>query len=481
MNLIRRSLFPVLLLLLLIAQTAAPSGIAAAQGQNLLTNPGFEGSGSIAPGWAPWHRDENTEVDCTTTPMYVRPEWNVEIVGGQGRELIYEGNSSQQVGNQWRTWNAGVFQTVSENIQPGTRYRMTVYARGRASNNQYPAPSDGINLNVRVGIDPTGQGLWYSSSIVWSDAINPLDNWQQATVEAVASGNRISVYVGANLGGAGNCRAHLDVWFDTASLTAIGPPPTNTPVPVPPTATPVPATATPDLPTPTPAPTGPWFTPTPPPTEVPVVPTSPPVVIIVPPTLPPPPVEPTAETVAPTQPVVAPPTSTPEPALGTICANAFADANANGVRDANEGYMAGIPLLIAQSGAVIGQGLSSGTETPICFDGLQPGTYTIAQRLSTNLEPTTIGSIDLPVEAGQTIGLEFGSRLRSQDSPAEGEATLPAVPVATTVADSAAPTAVPVAPPDSSGTSRLALVGLGVLGAAVVGLSAAVVVLLRRR
>ena len=512
---------------------------------NILSNPGFEEpySGGVAGDWFPWHQEANAELSCDTNTILHRPAWSPEIVGGNGGELILEGSRSQHVGNQFATWHGGVAQNVT--VTPGVRYQFSSHFWARASQENYSAPSDqGVNIVARVGIDPTGAGLWSSPNIIWGSSVNPHQAWQQAVVEATATGSTITVLVAANFGGPGQCRAHLDAWFDNASLTSTTPPPTNTPAatntpqvwptrtptPITPTATPVPTetpipptstpTETPTI-TPTPLPTGPWFTPTPLPATP--VPTQPPVVFV--PTLPPaveatavPPTEvpaegeaeeaaaptdaeassedaPTDEEASEPEPTAIPPTNTPAPPTGgTICVNTFSDENANGLRDdPEEGYMAGITILIGQNGAIVNQGISTGTDTPVCFEELDPGEYEVAQRLSNRLEMTTAGNALIPVEQGRVIGLEFGSRIAkipdptatTPDESAEADTTQSAVAdqAAATASESqanATDSGALAMADDGVSDNRPQLIGLGALGAAVVLLGAVLIALLRR-
>ncbi len=345
---------------------------------NLLTNPGFEnpyGSNGEATPWGRWHENsaESEFGDCTNG-YHKQPIWSPEY----NSAIIHSGGASQHVGNQWDTWHGGVFQTI--NVTPGSTYRFSVWAYSHAGSNNYPAASDGdLNSQVQVGIDPNGSGLWYEGDIVWSGYINPLDGWQQVSVEVTATGDKVSVYTSADYGikGANQCRAHLDTWFDTAELVEVGPPPTDTPVPQPTSPPPPPATNTP-IPQPTAT------------------------------------LEPTQE--VPAEPTAEPATATPEPAAGgTICVNAFADTNANGVKDADEGYMGNVTFTVAQGTSVIGQAVSTGTPTPVCFEGLAAGEYQVAQTVPGRLEMTTAGNASIAVADGQVVGIEFGSRIRTED------------------------------------------------------------------
>lgn len=422
-------------------QTAA----APLQQSNLLSNSSLEDpyESGAATGWGRWHQESEDPGGCSG-PYAFRPEWARESNGA----LVRDGFVSQHIGNQFDTWHAGIYQNVQ--VQPGTTYAFSFWALGRASNEQFPTPSDGaVNLGVRAGIDPNGSGLWSDGDVVWGGSASPHDggnqaNWQQVSVEATAAGDQITVFIAADLRGANNCRAHLDVWFDQAQLTAAGPPPTDTPPPQPtsppqPTAPPAPAaTNTPVPPTPT--------------ETAEVEPTDTP--------------EPTATA-----------TDTPEPGA-SICVNAFADANANGQHDAEEGAMAGVSFTVAREGQIVGTGVSTGPQ-PICFEDLDPGPYQVAQSVPNTLQMTTGASADVTLSEEQTLEIKFGSRQRAAEEVSEVD-----VPgVDTTTPD---PEGVPDVEDveqveEDSGSSLLAMSGLAALIVAVILMGGLLFYFLRRR
>ncbi len=164
----------------------------------------------------------------------------------------------------------------------------------------------------------------------------------------------------------------------------------------------------------------------------------------------------------------------------TICVNAFLDENGNGVHDATEGFISGVTLTVAQNNAIIGQGVSTGTATPICFAGLLPGTYQVAQSVPPTLEMTTQANATIQVGPDQTVGLEFGSRLRAVDTP---------VPPAVPTEDLTPPTATPPPPvppegggetADSSRIDPLVVIGLTAIAIGLILLGVLIYVLLRR-
>lgn len=432
-----------LLLILILSLTLLPGNRAkaapVAQQTNLLQNPGFEQpySNGAAQGWQRWHRNTpRTDTECLVAYHY-EPKWSAET----GSAFVHSGSSSQAVGNTWDTWSGGVYQTVP--ATPGTVYRFSVFGRGRGSNKQVPEPSEtGLQMNMRVGIDPNGSGQWGDADVVWGGAGSPHDTWQQFVVEATATGDHITVFTSADwaITGVNQCRAHMDTWYDTGELVALTPP-TPTPAPQPTAAQPT-ATATF-----APAPTG-------------GVPT-----------------EAAAATVIAT---MLTPTETATPAgTSTVCVNAFLDANGNGLHDADEGYLAGVTLTVAQGNALIGQAVSTGTETPVCFSNLPAGTYQVGQTLPASLEMTTQANATVNVGEGQTVGLEFGSRLRQTT---DATATAGAQITATAAASVATPTPPPADGGDTTGGTPgwLVFLGIGAILIGVVLLGALLYTLLRR-
>ena len=411
-----------LILGLLVLVGARAQAAPAAQESNLLQNPSFEQpfSGGAAQNWQRWHRSTpRTDQECLVA-YHFEPRWNVETSSG----FVRDGGSSQYVGNNWDTWSGGVYQTVP--ATPGTVYRFTFYGRGRGSNDASPAPSEnGLQINMRAGIDPNGSGLWNDADVVWGAAGSPHDAWQQVSVETTATGNQITVFTAADwaVTGVNQCRQFLDTWVDAAQLV-VQTPPTSTSAPQ---ATQAAATATATAP---PAPTG-------------GVPT-----------------EAAAATLVAT---MATATGTAAPAgTSAICVNAFLDANGNGLHDPDEGFVAGVTLTVGQGSAVIGQAVSTGTETPICFGDLAAGPYQVGQTLPPTLEMTTQANATVTVGEGQTVGLEFGSRIRTTPT-AGAEPETEGTPVA-----GAATATVPATGNASTGGTPSWLVYLGI-GAILVG------------
>jgi glucose/arabinose dehydrogenase len=164
------------------------------------------------------------------------------------------------------------------------------------------------------------------------------------------------------------------------------------------------------------------------------------------------------------------PAESEEAVGGTICVNAFHDENANGLRDENEGYMAGITIVVASESAVVGQAISDGSETPTCFQGLPQGAYQVAQQLPGRLEMTTAGNALVATTDDHTTTVVFGSRIRQDNAavqqPSAEEETQGEAPAETA--------------PEEGGLSPIALSGLAVILVGVLLLGLLLFFLLRR-
>jgi hypothetical protein len=444
----RKNLYKLVIAFALLLASGRATHVAASpllQAANLLQNPGFDepyNADGSAHGWQRWHNETGaaSKDPACMNGYHFQPIWSVEFLTAR---FIQGGSYSQHIGMQWDTWKAGMFQTIT--VKPGSTYRFSAYGQGRSANEPIPMPSEtSVNMNMQVGIDPNGSGLWYEGDVVWSGTASPHDRWQQFSIEVVATGDKITVFTAANWGvpGVNQCRAFLDTWWDTAELVEVAPPPTATSPPPPPPPT---ATTTP-----------------------------------IPPTL-----TPTAAFTATSTPIPTDtPTATPEPPEGgTICINAFADENANGVHDSAEGYMASVTFTVASAERVVGQAVSYGNETPVCFDGLVPGSYQVAQILPGRLEMTTAANAVLPVEEGMTYGVEFGSRIsQTGNQDLDNTAFEPIASIATVPA--AEPEDGAPEPDSGAADSRvglLALSGLLVMALAVILLGVLIFLVLRRQ
>jgi LysM repeat protein len=260
-----------------------------AQGQNLLTNPGFEGSFTpytdatparqVAQGWVPWYVGGGGSASENVYPEYYPAS---DVTNGLGEPRIRSGNEAQQYFTFFATHDGGIYQRVT-GITPGAQLRFSAYVYVWSSTFDDLDLSEGDGgVVVQVGIDPTGGTNGESASIIWSPATSEYDAYNEysITANAAANANAVTVFVRSTVS---TPVQNNNIYVDDAALSVSGAqvPPTatvaaatNTQPPtatqtLPPTATIVPAATNtpPDLGIVT-------ATPLPPATQTPVPPTA---------------------------------------------------------------------------------------------------------------------------------------------------------------------------------------------------------------
>jgi hypothetical protein len=455
------------LLIVMAVLTAAIFPLAAqaapATQTNLLKNGDFEGgfTAGVANGWAKW-----TISDAAATPQNncgrKEPSYQ-QIASGQDARRVKDGAAAQQILTPVQDpgfgFYGGLQQTVT-GLTPGKTYRFSVWAHAWSSVKDNAAVSEGTGpAFFEVGI---GQGVTFAAdpNIKRSGVKDIKDNYAQISVEAVATGNTLTVFTYANPSA---CSKHNEAFFDGASLTEAGAAPaatnTNAPGAQPTTTLRVLATK---FPTPTPNAEGkiiytvqpgdtiidicgvigrgtditciddilklnglsnprgifagqqliigttnplPQPTATTAPTEA--APTT----------------DPNAQpTTAPTDAGAAPteataPTTAPEPTqiaagAGSICVTLYNDANGNGVLDPGEGLVAGgqFALLDLANSTTLQTYTTDGASEPYCFQQLASGNYRITSTLPESYKATTRSDWDLALAAGSNATLEFGAQ-----------------------------------------------------------------------
>jgi hypothetical protein len=330
-------------LAVLVLCTVVPVLADTSTGENLLQNPGFEasfaqygpfGTAIVAEGWTPWWRPQGRADPVWQNRM---PEYKA---AAPYENRIHAGRNAQQLFTAYGTHVGGIYQVVG-GVEPGSTVRFAVWGHAWAGGDDDPYRSqDGGPMHMAIGIDPAGGTSPFSPRVVWSQEQNPLDEWAQFEVEAVAVGSAVTVFTRS---APDYPTRHNDVYWDEARLIAIRPAPTPTATPriffAPPNVTPTAVPEVEDSPTaghaePAHPVMAPAFTPSPTPEQ--------------------------ALARASTQ---TEPTATPAftiPIISKICVTVFGDHNANRSQDDGEPAVAGARLVLSSS--VLSFGTKDATE-----------------------------------------------------------------------------------------------------------------------
>ncbi|HLF28392.1 MAG TPA: LysM peptidoglycan-binding domain-containing protein [Anaerolineae bacterium] len=251
-----------------------PTPVTVAIGQNLLKNPGFEGSWFNPCSWkgdlpwnhvscTPWYEELMVRWDTVYTPeswtawwqppitdtarsdFYTYPNrcprtapetcvpWHNPEFGGTdwirvGPSRIHSGKNSLKYFTFWSIHEGGVFQTV-EGIAPGTQLRFSAYMHAWAAteglNKEEPSPFQSAgqtSMHMKIGIDPTGGRNPWSADIVWSPEFDSYDQFGYYQVTATASANKVTVFTYSR---PEKDLKHNDLYVDDVELVAVSIPP----------------------------------------------------------------------------------------------------------------------------------------------------------------------------------------------------------------------------------------------------------------
>lgn len=218
-----------------------------AQGQNLLTNPGFEQPFAtldgnpprqVAQGWQPWHIGGGQSSSENIQPEYYPAS---DVTNGLGVPRIRSGSDAQQYHSFFSTHDGGLLQRVTTGLKAGDALRFSAYIYVWSSTFDNPDDSeeDG-GVVVQVGIDPKGGTNGESGDIVWSAPSIQYDAYNEYSVTTTAAGNAVTVFVRSTVT---TPVQNNNIYADDATLVVSGSTsnptltsrPTNTSVP--PTAT----------------------------------------------------------------------------------------------------------------------------------------------------------------------------------------------------------------------------------------------------
>jgi hypothetical protein len=106
------------------------------------------------------------------------------------------------------------------------------------------------------------------------------------------------------------------------------------------------------------------------------------------------------------------PTPTVLPGTGEICIVLFADVNGNAIRDDSEPPILGGAVSVTNPGAGVSQtGITTDTDTSLCFKDLPEGDYNISMAVPAGYNPTTTTNYPLKLIAGNRSIIDFGAQI----------------------------------------------------------------------
>ncbi len=137
---------------------------------------------STAAGWSPWWRDagESDPNWKNKQPAYNQFSLNDRIV--------------QQISSPWGTHTGGMWQQVP--AAAGNRYEISVEGQAWSSEDTAPATQlEASDVNLQLGVDPTGGTDPDSPLILWTDPVQPWCRWQTLTLNTEAEASILTIFL----------------------------------------------------------------------------------------------------------------------------------------------------------------------------------------------------------------------------------------------------------------------------------------------
>lgn len=92
----------------------------------------------------------------------------------------------------------------------------------------------------------------------------------------------------------------------------------------------------------------------------------------------------------------------------SICIWAYEDSNQNGARDAGELYIGEIVANLSLNGVILQSKITPADNTPVCFEGLSDGVYTMEALYGGSYRPTSENKSDFNLSNTTRGRVEFG-------------------------------------------------------------------------
>lgn len=428
-------------------------GTTQAQSGNLLVNPGFDGpyaafipqtaeqqascpagicqTAQVPNGWYPFWIGQTAEDEWWENKM---PEYKPVCPSGPCPFMnrVKGGEQALQYFNFEGTNTAGVWQRVT--VPANARLTFSAWGQAWSSDQDDPVSINPTSVNMRVGIDPLGGNSPFAAGIVWSTPQNPYDAYAYLEVQATAQGETVSVFL---LAQPAERRKHNDFYWDEASLVVTGVGAAAPAAPSGNSGSNSSSTSPSSFvagPTPTPNADGlilitvqpgdtmwaiaaragialdAFLTLNPGLTKESFIQVGEQYIIgqVAPATATPEPTTtplPEATTALDEEPSIA---AAALPSGGTLCLQAFADTNQNGIKDAGEAAQAGVIFTIMTGDQVVSNYLTDGFSEPYCLEGMTAGSYGVSRSFLAN-EISAKGTEQvLTLTEGGRIDLDWG-------------------------------------------------------------------------
>jgi hypothetical protein len=199
-------------------------GATMGEGELTVQNAGFEegwrevggvGELKVANHWFPWWHQTDT-----------RPEFKIATLDVDAHR-VHSGSAAQQWFNTYATHTGGIYQPL-RNVTVGKTLVLTAFVQAFSRNDDRNWRQSDGRYRMRIGLDPYGGTDPEGQDVVWSQEVQPYDQWFPLRVETPSRSDRCTIFVW----GQAEWRVkHNNAYVDDCQLVYTG---EGTPSPTPP-------------------------------------------------------------------------------------------------------------------------------------------------------------------------------------------------------------------------------------------------------
>ncbi len=156
-------------------------------------------NGELNTQFEPYRNDESKKIPLGWAPWWIPPSQKNGAPSWQNHIPVFEshfvsGDLTTRISTPFATHTAGLLQQVP--AVEGEQYELSIEAQAWSSESEeLGVIHDASDVNLQVGIDPTGGTDAQSPIIIWSKIAQPVGKWQTMRIVATAQTSILTVFI----------------------------------------------------------------------------------------------------------------------------------------------------------------------------------------------------------------------------------------------------------------------------------------------
>lgn len=146
--------------------------------------------------WSTW---STQACECEANCACHTPEYKQANQAGAYPDRVHSGRNAQQYFTRWAGHNGGVYKVFQ--VPPGALLEVHAWGMAWSSSSDDARSYDGgQDVRMRIGVDPNGGTNPSAPTVLWGEAGNPPNVWQEVPPVKVTAGplGQVTVFLGSN-------------------------------------------------------------------------------------------------------------------------------------------------------------------------------------------------------------------------------------------------------------------------------------------